>query len=82
MTISEQIAQVVKQVARDMAAGLKDAKTPGDQDVGTDMVCSMHELARLIKDMDYEEAKATILDHDNPARQQIIDAMAAKGIFV
>lgn len=82
MTISEQIAQVVKEVARDMAAGLKDAKTPSDQDVGCDMVGSMNELARLIADMDYEEAKATILDQDNPAREQIVDALAAKGIFV
>lgn len=82
MTTSEQIAKVVKQVARDMAVGVKEAKTPEEQDIGTDMVCSMHELARLIVDMDFEEAKAVILDQDNPAQAQIVEALSSEGIFL
>ena len=82
MNASQQIAQVVRQVAQDMAKGLKDAKVASDQDTGTDMICSMVELSRLLGNMTFEEARATILDDSNPARTQIVEALASKGIFL
>lgn len=82
MTITKQIAQVVREVARDCSIDVCLAQTPGDQDTGTDMVCCLIELSRAIEEMDYEEAKSIVLDDDNPARDQILSALALRGIYL
>lgn len=82
MTKSEQIAQTIREVARDCAIDVRLAKIPGDQDTGNDMVACLIELARAVAEMDCEDARAIILDQDNPAQVQIVDALAAKGIYL
>ena len=82
MTKSEQIAQTIREVARDLAIDVCRAVCSEDQDTGNDMVACLIELARAVTEMDDDEARAIILDQDNPAQGQIVDALAAKGIYL
>jgi uncharacterized protein YbbC (DUF1343 family) len=82
MTKAEQIAQTIREVACDLAIDVRLAKCSDDQDTGNDMVACLIELSRAVTEMEYDEAKAIILDQDNPAQGQIVDALAAKGIYL
>lgn len=81
MTTSEQIAQVVREVSGDMAKHIREARSGAEQEIAVDVVASLRILAKMITDMSLEDAKAVIMDFENPERGRIVDALASKGIF-
>ncbi len=82
MTISEQIAQVVREISGDCATHIREVETPEDQDTATETVCAMRTLAKMIAGMDFEEAKATILEFEQPYKDMVVEALSNRGIFL
>lgn len=82
MTTSEQIAAVVREVSGSMATQIREVTSAEQQEVAVDTVASLRTLAKLIAEMDFEEARAVILDFENPERDRIIEALAGRGIFL
>lgn len=82
MTTSETIAQVIREISGDMAKHINEAATGEEQDVATDVVSSLRTLAKLVATMDYQEAREVVLDFENPERDRIVEALAARGIFL
>lgn len=81
MTHAETIAEAVRDFSTLMAEEVKNAKTPEEQEMWTEMISIMRRIARCLAGSTFEEAKTLVLAFDEPERSAILDLVAKRGLF-
>ena len=79
---SDIVSYAIRQVSCDMATHVKESDNPAEQEVATETICALRVLAKLVREMTFEEAKATVLEMEDPERTRITDLLGSKGIFL
>lgn len=82
MTKIEAIAEAVNEFAGFVGQEAKTAETPAEYEQLVELTSIMKRIARCLRHMTFDAAKATILDFDEPERTIIFDLLAKRGLFL